>query len=77
MATAVGAITGASCVCKHHRRAQVHVKRAVDFARGERFERARRRETGVRDQDVDVAGFVGQSFDVVWLRQVDDNVRPP
>ncbi len=58
-------------MCEHHRGAQVHVERAVDFIHGERIDRAGRRERGVGDQDVDVACLLGEAFDLGRHGQID------
>ena len=51
-------------VREHDRRAQVDVERAVDLLHRERLEPARRRNPGVGDQDVHLAGLRGQPRDL-------------
>ena len=51
------------------------VERAVDLLHREGLERSRRRQRGVGDQDVDLAGLAGQALDLAGLAQVDRPAR--
>jgi hypothetical protein len=57
-------------VGEHHRAAKVDREGAIDLFQGERREPTGRRDARVGDQDVDVAGLVGQALRLAGARQV-------